>query len=149
IRFELVGRLRENVTAKDVMLHILLRYARPQQTLDRIMEFTGPGLRTLSMDERATLANMATECSARTAIVEADEKTFEWIAMMRPGTDVEKLRARAVAPDPGAEYAGGVHTIDLAQIEPMVAHPGEPDRGVASDPTNGAKIAEIGDVKID
>jgi 3-isopropylmalate/(R)-2-methylmalate dehydratase large subunit len=149
IRFELVGRLRENVTAKDVMLHILLHYARPQMTLDRIMEFTGPGLRSLSMDERATLANMATECAARTAIVEADEKTFEWIAMMRPGTDVEKLRARAVAPDPGAEYAGGVHTIDLSQIEPMVAHPGDPDRGVASDPTNGAAVAEIGDVKID
>src|SRR5262249_39574433 len=80
IRFELVGRLRENVTAKDVMLDILLHYARPQVTLDRIMEFTGPGLRSLSMDERATLANMATECAARTAIVEADEKTFEWIA---------------------------------------------------------------------
>jgi 3-isopropylmalate/(R)-2-methylmalate dehydratase large subunit len=149
IRFELVGRLRENVTAKDVMLHILLQYARPQMTLDRIMEFTGPGLRSLSLDERATLANMATECAARTAIVEADEKTFEWIAAMRPGTDVEKLRARAVSPDSDAEYAGGVHTIDLGQIEPMVAHPGDPDRGVASDPTNGAKIAEIGDVKID
>src|SRR5205085_9865970 len=117
IRFELVGRLRENVTAKDVMLHILLRYAKPQQTLDRIMEFTGPGLRTLSMDERATLANMATECSARTAIVEADEKTFEWIAAMRPGTDVAALRARAVSPDPDAEYTGGLHTIDLSTIE--------------------------------
>src|SRR5438132_9012 len=95
IRFELVGALRPNVTAKDVMLHILLEYAKPQLTLDRIMEFTGPGVRTLSMDERATLANMATECAARTAIVEADEKTFEWIAAMRPGVDVEALRARA------------------------------------------------------
>src|SRR5881227_3100224 len=90
IRFELVGELRPNVTAKDVMLHILLQYAKPQMTLDRIMEFTGPGLRSLSMDERATLANMATECSARTAIVEADEQTFEWIASMRPDVDVER-----------------------------------------------------------
>src|SRR5213075_3434750 len=85
IRFELVGRLQENVTAKDVMLYILLKYAKEQMTLDRIMEFTGPGVRSLSLDERATLANMATECSARTAIVEADEKTFEWIAHMRCG----------------------------------------------------------------
>src|SRR5438876_8447275 len=92
IRFELVGRLPENVTAKDVMLHILLQYAKPQLTLDRIMEFTGPGLRSLSMDERATLANMATECSAPTAIVEADEKTFQWIAAIRPGTDIDALR---------------------------------------------------------
>jgi 3-isopropylmalate/(R)-2-methylmalate dehydratase large subunit len=149
IRFELTGALKPNVTAKDVMLHILLEYAKPQLTLDRIMEFTGPGVRSLSLDERATLANMATECSARTAIVEADEKTFAWIASMRPDVDVDALRARAVAPDPGAEYAGGVHTIDLSKIEPMVAHPGDPDHGVPSDPTNGATVAEIGDVKID
>src|SRR5213592_3756068 len=95
IRFELTGRLKENVTAKDVMLYILLQYAKPQQTLDRIIEFTGPGLRWLSLDERATLANMATECAARTAIIEADEKTFAWIAAMRPGTDLAALRARA------------------------------------------------------
>jgi 3-isopropylmalate/(R)-2-methylmalate dehydratase large subunit len=149
IRFPLVGDLPVNVTAKDVMLHILLEYARPQFTLDRIMEFTGPGLRSLSMDERATLANMATECSARTAIVEADEKTFEWIAAMRPNADVDVLRARAVSPDLDAEYAGGVHTIDLSKIRPMVAHPGDPDHGVPSDPTNGAFIDDIGDVKID
>ena len=149
IRFEVTGTLAENVTAKDVMLHILLEYAKPQLTLDRIMEFTGPGLRSLSLDERATLANMATECSARTAIVEADERTFEWIAAMRPGADIERLRARAVAPDPGAEYAGGVHAIDLSVVRPMVAHPGDPDRGVASDPTNGATVEEIGDVRID
>jgi 3-isopropylmalate/(R)-2-methylmalate dehydratase large subunit len=42
-----------------------------------------------------------------------------------------------------------VHTINLSAIQPMVAHPGDPDRGIASDPTNGARIAEIGDVKID
>lgn len=149
IRFELTGVLRPNVTAKDVMLHILLHYAKPQLTLDRIMEFTGPGVRTLSLDERATLANMATECSARTAIVEADEKTIEWIAAMRPGVDVESLRARVVSPDPDAEYAGGAHTIDLAEVRPMVAHPGDPDHGIPSDPTNGALIDDVGDVKID
>jgi len=149
IRFELTGALRPNVTAKDVMLHILLHYAKPQQTLDRIMEFTGPGLRSLSLDERATLANMATECAARTAIVEADEKTFEWIASLRPDADIDALRARAVAPDPGAEYAGGVHVIDLSSIRPMVAHPGDPDRGIPSDPTNGAFVDEVGNVKID
>ena len=149
IRFELTGELRPNVTAKDVMLHILLHYAKPQMTLDRIMEFTGPGLRTLSLDERATLANMATECAARTAIVEADEKTFEWIASMRPNADIESLRARAVSPDPDAEYAGGMHVIHLSDVQPMVAHPGDPDHGIASDPTNGALIDDIGEVRID
>jgi 3-isopropylmalate/(R)-2-methylmalate dehydratase large subunit len=149
IRFELTGELGVGVTAKDVMLYILLEYAKPQKTLNRVMEFTGPGLSALSMDERATLTNMATECSARTAIVEADEETFRWLAEWRPGVDVERLRARAVAPDPDAEYAAGSYTIDLSAIRPMVAHPGDPDRGVPSDPTNGAFVDEIGEVEIE
>ena len=149
IRFELVGRLGPNVTAKDVMLHILLEYAKPQKTLNRVMEFTGPGLVSMSPDERATLTNMATECSARTGICSADETVFQWIAERRPGTDVEALRAAAVEPDADAEYAGGIHVIDLAEIRPMVAHPGDPDRGIPSDPTNGATVEEIGEVKID
>ncbi len=149
IRFDLVGELAEGVTAKDVMLHILLEYAKPQATLNRVMEFTGPGLASLSMDERATLTNMATECAARTAIVEADEETFRWLAEWRPGADIEAMRRRAVAPDPGAEYAGGVYAIDLSAIRPMVAHPGDPDHGVPSDPTNGAFVDEVGEVEID
>lgn len=149
IRFELVGRLRPNTTAKDLMLYLLLHYARTGQTLNRIMEFTGPGVRTLSMDERATLANMATECSARAGLFPADEVTFEWLERWRGGAALERWRERAVEPDPEAEYAGGIHVIDLGEIEPMVAHPGDPDRGIPSDPTNGARVAEIGEVKID
>jgi 3-isopropylmalate/(R)-2-methylmalate dehydratase large subunit len=149
IRFELTGKLQPGVTAKDLMLYILLNYARPQATLDRVMEFTGPGVATLSMDERATLTNMATECAAKTAIVIADDETWRWLAEWRPGIDVERLKARAVAPDPDAEYAGGVHAIDLSALRPMVAHPGDPDRGIPSDPTNGAWIDEIGEVPID
>jgi len=149
IRFELVGKLASNVTAKDLMLHILLHYAKPQATLNRVMEITGPGVSTLSMDERATLANMATECTARSGIVIADEETFRWLEVWRPGGDVERMRQRAVAPDPEAEYAGGVHEIDLSALEPMVAHPGDPDHGVPSDPTNGANVSELGEVAID
>jgi 3-isopropylmalate/(R)-2-methylmalate dehydratase large subunit len=149
IRFELVGELAEGVTAKDLMLHILLEHARPQLTLNRVMEFSGAGLAALSMDERATLTNMATECSARGAIVEADEETYRWIAQRRPEVDVEKLRARAVSADPGAVYDGGTHTIDLAELRPMVAHPGDPDHGIPSDPTNGATVEEIGDITVD
>ena len=149
IRFELAGKLQPGVTAKDLMLYILLNHARPQLTLDRVMELAGPGVTTLSMDERATLTNMATECAAKTAIVIADDETWRWLAEWRPGVDVERLQARAVAPDPGAEYAGGVHTIDLSTLRPMVAHPGDPDRGIPSDPTNGAWVEEIGEVPVD
>jgi 3-isopropylmalate/(R)-2-methylmalate dehydratase large subunit len=149
IRFELTGELRPGVTAKDVMLHILATHAREEATLDRIMEWGGEGLFRLSPDERATLANMATECSARGAVMEVDDVMLRWIAARRPGADLEALRAKVVAPDPGAAYAGGVYRIDLATIAPMVATPGDPDRGIPSDPKNGASIEEIGEVKID
>ena len=73
IRFELTGRLAPGVTAKDVMLYILANHAKREETLNRVMEFGGDGLFALSPDERATLANMATECSARGAIMEVDD----------------------------------------------------------------------------
>jgi 3-isopropylmalate/(R)-2-methylmalate dehydratase large subunit len=149
IRFELRGELRPGVTAKDVMLHILASHARRQETLDRVMEFGGPGLASLSPDERATLANMATECSAKAGVVEADAAMLQWIVARRPGVSIEALRAKTVAPDPGAAYAGGVHGIDLATLRPMVATPGDPAQGIPSDPTNGAYIDELGDVPID
>jgi 3-isopropylmalate/(R)-2-methylmalate dehydratase large subunit len=149
IRFELVGELADGCTAKDVMLFILMTFVRRGQTLNRCIEFGGPGLEGLSMDERATLANMATECSGRAGMVEADEATLDWITARRPDADRETLRAGIVRPDPDAQYDGGVHTIDLASLRPMVAHPGDPDRGIPSDPTNGAGVDEIGDVRID
>lgn len=149
IRFELLGRLRPGVTAKDVMLHILATHARREETLDRVMEFGGDGLFGLSPDERATLANMATECSARGAIMEVDDLMLAWIASRRPGTSIDDLRAKAVTPDPDAHHDGGVHVIDLATIRPMLATPGDPDRGVPSDPKNGARVPEVGRVAID
>ncbi|HEU0032664.1 MAG TPA: aconitase family protein, partial [Kofleriaceae bacterium] len=152
IRFELVGALRPGVTAKDVMLHILATYAKREDTLNRVMEFGGPGLFALSPDERATLANMATECTARGSVMEVDDTMLAWIAERRPGASMqaklEALRAKVVTPDPGAHYDGGVHRIDLSTIQPMVATPGDPDRGIASDPKNGALVDEIGRVPI-
>ena len=141
IRFELAGKLPANCTAKDLMLEILRTFAKKEQTLDRVMEFGGPGLASLSMDERATLTNMATECSAKSGICEADEVTLRWLAERRPGLTKESIRSHFVRPDPGAEYAGGVHKIDLSALQPMVAEPG--------DPTYGKPITELGLVKID
>jgi len=149
IRFELTGRLAANVTAKDVMLHILATFAKREDTLNRVMEFGGDGLFRLSPDERATLANMATECSARGAVMEVDDIMLQWIADRRPGVSVDDLRPKVVQPDPGAHHAGGVHRIDLAAIRPMLATPGDPDRGIPSDPKNGALVPEVGSVRID
>ena len=148
IRFELIGKLVDGCTAKDVILYILADHAREELTLNRSMEFGGPGLSSLSVDERATLCNMATECSGRTGICEADDSLFDWMENAQ-GIDRLRMQELAVMPDSGATYDGGVHTIDLSEIVPMVAHPGNPDEGIPSDPTNGANITEIGDVEID
>jgi 3-isopropylmalate/(R)-2-methylmalate dehydratase large subunit len=141
IRFELTGELAPECTAKDVILHILETYAVREDTLDRVMEFGGPGLTTLDMDERATLTNMATECSAKTGICEGDAIAAEWIANRRDGLNADQVAAKFVAPDPGAHYDGGVHMVDLSSIRPMVAKPG--------DPTYGATIESLGDLPID
>ncbi|MGY8644982.1 MAG: aconitase family protein [Candidatus Poseidoniales archaeon] len=149
IRFNLVGSLDPGCTAKDVILHILWKYAANSETLDRSMEFGGPGLASLSMDERATLCNMATECSAKTGICDPDDLTIEWLIDRRPSTTKEEIRDSFVLPDEGANYHGGVHLINLDSIQPMVAHPGDPDKGIPSDPTNGAYIKDLGTISID
>ncbi len=137
IRFELHGALPVGSTAKDLMLFILSTFAIREETLDRVMEFGGAGLASLSIDERATLCNMATECSAKSGVCEGDQATLDWIAAHRGGASV----TGCVAPDEGAEYTGGVHTIDLSSIEPMVAEPG--------DPTYGKAIVDLDEVAID
>ena len=149
IRFELTGSLNPGCTAKDVILHILWHYAKHSDTLDRSMEFGGPGLASISMDERATLCNMATECSAKTGICDPDQLTIDWLLERRNDLNEEQIRNAFVFPDEDAVYHGGIHTIDLDKIRPMVAHPGDPDKGIPSDPTNGAYIDEIGTVPID
>lgn len=141
IRFDLVGTLKANCTAKDVMLHILATYSKHGITLNKVMEFGGDGLLSLSMDERATLCNMATECGAKTGICEPDERLINWLLAMRPHlakSDIEPLLAY---PDQNAIYDGGRYTIDLATLEPMVAHP--------SDPTYGDEVNAHSNIKID
>lgn len=149
IRFDLKGRLKPNCTAKDVMLYILANFSKPGLTLNKIMEFGGDGLFSLSMDERATLCNMATECGAKTGICEPDEKLIDWLLKMRPNLDLALLRKRLEQPDVDCLYEGGRYSVDLSMIEPMVAHPGDPDRGIPSDPTNGEYVRNLGDISID
>ncbi len=141
IRFDLVGELDEGCTAKDVMLYILANHAKREETLDRVMEFGGPGLASLSMDERATLCNMATECSAKSGICEGDDQAAEWLAARREGMDAAGIAAKFVSPDKDAVYGGGKHTIDLSAIQPRVAEPG--------DPTYGKEIEHLDNVAID
>ena len=115
------------------------------------MEFGGPGLASLSPDERATLANMATECSAKAGVVEADEAMLRWIAARRPGRVASRRCARkVVAPDPGARVRRAASTSSTSpRSGRWWRRRAIPASGIPSDPTNGACIADLGDVPID
>ena len=126
IRVVLSGSLRRGVCAKDVMLELLGRSDfKAGRALGKVLEFTGPGLVELSLDERATLANMSVEAGAFTGIAAPDAVVRRYLKERRGSLDsMSELSA-----DCDAEYAGEVE-IDLAAIEPMVALPGDPKNGV-------------------
>lgn len=141
VRFVLEGELRDGVSAKDVMLHILAQpFFRTSKGIGKVLEFTGPGVRGLDLDERATLTNMAVEAGGFTGIIEADEVVVDYLHEQR-GVAKDELRAKILKSDEGAEYLD-TFTIDLAAVGPMVATPG--------DPRNGIPMGELeGEVSID
>src|SRR6266849_4458115 len=132
VRYVLRGRKRADVAAKDVMLFILASdYMKTSQGIGKVLEFAGDGLANWSMDERATLTNMSVEAGGFTGIIEPDEFTLQYIVKMR-GLDPEQVRKGFVYSDPDAEYAA-TFEIDLDQIHPMVALPGDPRNGIPID----------------
>lgn len=130
VRFELTGTRSEEVTAKDIMLRIMaLPYIREGKAIGKVLEFGGPAVAALPMDERATLTNMAVEAGATTGVVAADEEVLRYLAKMRPGLNTDALRDRLMEPDAGASYSETFH-IDLSDLTLMVATPGDPRNGV-------------------
>lgn len=115
IQFHLTGQLQPWVSGKDVILHIIGMIG-VDGALYKSMEFTGPGVASLSMDDRFTIANMAIEAGAKNGIFPVDEKTVAYMTgrVSRPWTAYE--------PDPDAEYEKTVE-IDLSAIEPTVSLP--------------------------
>jgi 3-isopropylmalate/(R)-2-methylmalate dehydratase large subunit len=129
VRFVLKGRKRLDVTAKDVMLYILATdYMKQGKGIGQVLEFAGEGLKDLSIDERATLTNMAVEAGGTTGIIEPDEVTLEYVTRMR-GLDAAEVRKGFLQSDADAEYAA-VFEINLEELRPMVATPGDPRNGV-------------------
>lgn len=141
VRYVLKGKKRADVAAKDVMLVILASdYMKTSKGIGKVLEFAGEDLKNWSMDERATLTNMSVEAGGTTGIIEPDEITLEYIVRERD-LDAEEVRRGFVYSDPDAEYAA-VFEIDLDEIRPMVALPG--------DPRNGIPIDQLGEeVRID
>jgi len=129
VRYVLKGKKRGDVAAKDVMLHILAsEYMKSSKGIGKVLEFAGEDLKNWSMDERATLTNMAVEAGGTTGIIEPDEVTLNYIVRTR-GLDAEEIRKGFTFSDADAEYAASFE-IDLDEISPMVATPGDPRNGI-------------------
>jgi len=134
VRFVLRGRKRDDVSAKDVMLVILATdYMKEGRGIGQVLEFAGDGLKDWPIDERATLTNMAVEAGGFTGIIEPDEVTLRYLKRMR-GLSEEEIRKGFLRSDDDAEYAARFE-IDLSEIRPMVATPG--------DPRNGIRVSEL------
>ncbi|MFW6193038.1 MAG: aconitase family protein [Gemmatimonadota bacterium] len=138
VRIRITGEKPETVTAKDMILEILRHpYVEGGDAIGKIIEYTGPAVEALDVDERTTLTNMAAEVGAFTGIVAPDETTVRWLAERR-GLDEAAVRStiEGLESDPGAEYEWTME-LDAGEIRPMVALPG--------DPGNGVPVDELGD----
>jgi len=124
------GKKHPNVTAKDFILKILaLDYVRTGKALAKVMEYAGEAVEELSVDERATMTNMAAEIGGFTGIVAPDGKVVDFLVERRGMKRAEaEAMIRGLASDPGAEYAQVIE-LDAAEITPMVATPGDPGNG--------------------
>jgi len=132
VRYVLKGTKRNDVAAKDVMLHILsTEYMKSSKGIGKVLEFAGDDLKNWPMDERATLTNMAVEAGGTTGIIEPDEVTLEYIVRTRD-LDAVEVRQGFTYSDADAEYAA-VFEINLDEITPMVATPGDPRNGIPID----------------
>jgi 3-isopropylmalate/(R)-2-methylmalate dehydratase large subunit len=130
VRIVIRGKRHVNVTAKDFILKILsLDYVRSGKALAKVMEYAGEAIEELSVDERATMTNMAAEIGGFTGIVAPDKKAVDFLVERR---EMDRKKAeRMIAglySDPGAKYAHVIE-LDAAEITPMVATPGDPGNG--------------------
>lgn len=134
VNVKLTGKLNRGVAAKDIILE-LLRRLTVKGGVGKVMEYTGEGVSTLSIPERATITNMGAELGATTSIFPADDTARAFLcAQGREGDYVPML------PDTDAEYVETVE-IDLSSLAPMVALPHMPD--------NVKTVAEAGPIRVD
>lgn len=136
LKVELSGRLQPFVTAKDVALEIL-RLLSVKGGVGYIIEWGGEGVRTLSVPERATIANMGAELGATTSVFPSDEVTRQFLAAQGRERDFRPLES-----DPDAVY-DKVIKIDLGALEPLIALPHSPDRVVTVRSVEGKRVDQV------
>ena len=135
-KVHLTGELRPQVTAKDVSLELLRRLS-VKGGVGVLVEWGGPGVKTLSVPERATITNMGAELGATTSIFPSDENTQAFLAAQGRAQDYVPLSA-----DDDARY-DRIIEIDLSTLEPMVACPHSPDNVVPVGSLKGLKVDQV------
>ena len=136
IEVRLSGQLKHGVSAKDIILE-LLRQLSVKGGVGKVFEYTGEGVKTLSVYQRATITNMGAELGATTSIFPSDEITKEFLIRQNRVKDWQPLAA-----DPGASYDGLVE-IDLDQLTPLAACPNSPDAVKPITELRGIKVDQV------
>lgn len=134
VKVHLSGKLQPFVTAKDIILEVL-RVLSVKGGLGRVIEYGGPGVKSLSVPARSTITNMGAELGATTSVFPSDENTKEFMKLQKRVKNWTPLEA-----DKDAKYAKTIK-IDLNKLEPMIAKPHSPD--------NVVKVKSIKRVKVD
>ncbi|WP_121822026.1 aconitate hydratase [Halostella salina] len=136
VNVRLEGELPEWATAKDVILELLRRLS-VKGGVGKVLEYTGPGVETLTVPERTTITNMGTELGATTSIFPTDEKTEEFLETLGRGDEYVEI-----GPDEDAEYADEI-VVDLSDLEPLIAKPSMPDNVVPVSEVAGEEVEQV------
>jgi aconitate hydratase len=136
IQVKLTGALRPWVSAKDVILKVL-EVLTTKGNVGCVVEYTGPGVATLSAPERATITNMGAELGVTTSLFPSDSVTLDFLRAQRRESSWVALQ-----PDSGAEYARTIE-IDLAALAPMAAMPHSPDNVTPISAIKGMNIDQV------
>lgn len=136
VKVGLTGKLNLGVSAKDIILEVLKRY-KVVGGLNKIFEYTGEGVKSLSVPERATITNMGAELGATTSIFPSDEITYEFLKLQGREKEYKNIVA-----DDGAFYDEEI-IINLDELEPMVACPHSPDNVVPVSTLKDIKVNQV------
>jgi aconitate hydratase len=136
VKVNLTGKLNPWVSAKDIILE-LLRRLTVKGGVSKIFEYTGEGVKTLSVPQRATITNMGAELGATTSIFPSDEVTLEFLKAQGREKDYTEIKA-----DEDAAYDEEVE-IDLSTLEPLAACPHSPDNVVKVSSLKGIKVNQV------
>ncbi|MEZ4598249.1 MAG: aconitate hydratase [Syntrophotaleaceae bacterium] len=133
---KLTGKLPEWVSAKDVILEMLRRYD-VKGCLGMVVEYFGPGVTTLSVEDRAVIGNMGTELGATSSVFPSDEQTRRYLRAQGREEAWQPLAA-----DEGAEY-DALEELDLSTLEPLIACPSSPGNVVTVREVAGTKVDQV------